>query len=97
MLIGNVSFKENPERLYSIITTPENIERVTEWAEKANIDLSKIHDFDGFIQEIGRQKTQFSDQEIGKGTINILTEEKDKANNQVHQEEIELQQEGEKI
>lgn len=97
MLIGNVSFKENPERLYSIITTPENIERVTEWAEKTNIDLSKIHDFDGFIQEIGRQKIQFSDQEIGKGTINILTEEKDKANNQVHQEEIELQQEGEKI
>lgn len=58
MLIGNVSFKENPERLYSIITTPENIEKVTEWAEKANIDLSKIHDFDGFIQEIGKQKKQ---------------------------------------
>lgn len=79
MLIGNVSFKENPERLYAIITTPENIEIVTEWAEKVNIDLSKIHDFEGFIQEIGKQKTQFSEQEIGKGTINISTEEKDKA------------------
>ncbi len=92
MLIGNVSFKENPERLYSIITTPENIERVTEWAEKANIDLSKIHDFEGFIQEIGKQKTQFSDQEIGKGTINILTEEKDKAKDRQNIDQQILQQ-----
>lgn len=94
MLIGNVSFKENPERLYSIITTLENIERVTEWAEKANIDLSKIHDFDGFIQEIGKQKIQFSDQEIGKATINTPIVNKDEASIQVHHEEHELQQEG---
>jgi len=93
MLIGNVSFKENPERLYSIITTPENIERVTEWAEKANIDLSKIHDFEGFIQEIGKQKTQFSDQEIGKATIDTPIVNKDEASIQVHHEEHELQQE----
>ena len=93
MLIGNVSFKENPERLYSIITTPENIEKVTEWAEKANIDLSKIHDFEGFIQEIGKQKTQFSDQEIGKATIDTPIVNKDEASIQVHHEEHELQQE----
>lgn len=94
MLIGNVSFKENPERLYSIITTPENIEKVTEWAEKANIDLSKIHNFEGFIQEIGKQKAQFSDQEIGKATIDTPTVNKDEASIQVHHEEHELQQEG---
>ena len=67
--LGNVSFKENPERLYAIITTPENIERVTEWVENANMDVSKIHDFEGFIQEMGKQKMQFSEQEIGKSTI----------------------------
>lgn len=81
MLIGNVSFKENPERLYAIITTPENIERVTEWAEKGNIDLSKVYDFEGFIQDIEKQKTQFSEQEIGRATINISTEDKDRAQN----------------
>lgn len=95
MLIGNVSFKENPERLYSIITTPENIEKVTEWAEKASIDLSKIHNFEGFIQEIGKQKAQFSeDQEIGKATIDTPTVNKDEVSIQVHHEEHELQQEG---
>jgi phenylpyruvate tautomerase PptA (4-oxalocrotonate tautomerase family) len=96
MLISNVSFKENPERLYSIITTPENIESVTKWAEKANIDLSKIHDFEGFIQEIRKQKKQFLAQEIGKATVDTPTVNKDKASIQVHQEEIELQQDGEK-
>ena len=50
--IGNVNFKEEPERLYSIITTPENIERISQWAKKAGIDLSKIHDYDSFIKEI---------------------------------------------
>ena len=54
MLIGNVPFKDNPERLYSIITTPENIEKVSEWAKNANIDLSKIHDYDSFIKEMER-------------------------------------------
>ena len=58
MLIGNVNFKENPERLYSIITTPENIERVTKWAKESEIDTSKIHDYDGFVKEIVMEKEQ---------------------------------------
>lgn len=37
----------------------------------------------------------FEEQEIGKGTINVSTEEKDKANSQVRYAELELQQEGE--
>ena len=56
LLIGNVSFKEHPERLYAIITTPENIERVTEWAKKSGVDSSKICDFDGFIQLFEKSK-----------------------------------------
>lgn len=41
------------------------------------------------------QSRSFQEQEIGKGTINISTEEKDKANSQVRYAELELQQEGE--
>lgn len=41
------------------------------------------------------QSRNFQEQEIGKGTINISTEEKDKANSQVRYAELELQQEGE--
>lgn len=97
MLIGNVSFREKPERLYSIITTPENIEIVTEWAEKANIDISKIHDFEGFIAEIAKQKNHFSEQDIGKATIKTATTEKDKVNEQIQSEEMKLKVEKTRI
>ena len=56
MIIENVDFKKEPDRLYSIITTPENIERVSEWAKQAGIDISKIHDYDDFIQMFSKDK-----------------------------------------
>lgn len=48
MLMSNVSFKENPERLVSIITSLENLQRVSQWAQEAGIDVAKICDYDGF-------------------------------------------------
>ncbi len=58
LLIGNVNFRDNPERLHSIITTPENIERVTEWAKKSGVDPSKIHDYDEFIKIFEKEKNE---------------------------------------
>lgn len=56
MLMGNVNFKQEPNRLYGIITTPENIEKVSQWAEVSGIDLNKIHDFDEFAKSFEKQK-----------------------------------------
>lgn len=106
MLIGNVSFKETPERLHAIITTPENIETISKWAKDAGINLSKIYDYDGFIKEMEKsqqpkneeqltsytvtenkdENTLFSEKEIGKATVNITTEEKDKTKEQINGE-----------
>ncbi len=47
--MGNVSFKDDPGRLFSIITTPENLSRVTEWANAAGISSNKIEDFTSFL------------------------------------------------
>lgn len=66
MLMGNVNFKEEPNRLYGIITTPENIERVIQWAKKSGIDASKIYDFDGFAKTFEKQK----DDNIRRNKIN---------------------------
>lgn len=49
-MIDNVNFKDNPDRLVAIITTPENIERINDWAQKSNIDTAKIMNFEGFIK-----------------------------------------------
>ncbi len=56
MLMGNVNFKQEPNRLYGIITTPENIGKVSQWVKVSGIDLSKIHDFDEFAKSFEKQK-----------------------------------------
>lgn len=56
--IKNVDFKENPERLVAVVTTPENIERVSAWAKDSEINTDKIMDFDTFIKIHQKQKNK---------------------------------------
>lgn len=48
MLMNNVSIRKEPERLFAIITTPENYERLSEWCKNYNIEEEKIYAYDGF-------------------------------------------------
>ena len=50
--IGDVDFKADPDQLYAIITTPENIETVKQWATKGGSDPNKVHTYDTFIQTL---------------------------------------------
>ena len=34
-----VDLSQNPEQLYGIFTTPENIDRVSTWMQEAGLDL----------------------------------------------------------
>lgn len=57
MLMRNVDFKSEPNRLYGIITTPENLERIRIWGEKFQIDLrTKIYDYDSFIKSFEKEQ-----------------------------------------
>ena len=56
--IKNVDFREDPERLVAVVTTPENIERVSGWAKDGGINTDKIMDFDTFIKIHQKQKTK---------------------------------------
>ena len=55
-MICNVDFRKNPERLVAIISTPENMERLTQWANEGEIDSSKVMDFDKFIRIQNNEK-----------------------------------------
>jgi len=57
-IISNVNFREEPVRLFAVITTPENIERVKEWAVAGGVDPTKVHDFDSFIKLFDRNINQ---------------------------------------
>lgn len=38
------------DKLYKIITTPENVNMVTKWGEENGVDLNKVCDFDSFVR-----------------------------------------------
>ncbi len=50
MLMGNVNFKESPDRLVAIISTPENMNRIIYWTTENNIDSDKVFTYDGFVE-----------------------------------------------
>ncbi|HCC07306.1 MAG TPA: hypothetical protein DEP72_03985 [Clostridiales bacterium] len=56
LLMGNVNFKSEPDRLVAIITSNENIPNIHEWSSESNVNESKIYDFDGFIQTFEKLK-----------------------------------------
>ena len=49
--VNGVNFVNEPKRLYGIITTPENIERVKEWCEQYSIDPNKVFTHNLFIEK----------------------------------------------
>jgi hypothetical protein len=55
LLMGNVNFKESPNRLFAIVSTPENTERLKEWAKWASVPESKINTFDSFLKRFVTQ------------------------------------------
>ncbi len=55
-MIKNVNFKTQPDRLVSVVTTPENIDKVKHWAQQGGIDVSKVMDFDAFVHKYSIQK-----------------------------------------
>jgi hypothetical protein len=51
LLMDNISFTEEPNRLFAIVSTPENIARVSEWANAAGIPTDKVFDFSSFLSQ----------------------------------------------
>lgn len=54
--VNGVNFRQEPERLYGIITTPENIEQVQTWCEEYGLDKNKVMTHQDFIESIAKYK-----------------------------------------
>lgn len=66
----SISFEKNPDALFSIITTPENIEMVRSWCEKSGIDISKVQDYESFLQML--QERDYSHTPTDKSNSGLL-------------------------
>ena len=60
-LMNRVDFKAEPERLFAIVTTPENISQVKEWVRESQLSENKVHSFGGFVREMEKAKEKFTD------------------------------------
>ena len=56
--VNGVSFREEPDRLYGIITTPENLERVKGWCNEHGIVDDKVFSHESFISHYAQQTSQ---------------------------------------
>jgi hypothetical protein len=52
MLMGNINFKKEPERLFRILTAPENIPTVKGWMKTEGQDPEKVTEFFTFVDEM---------------------------------------------
>lgn len=57
--VRGVNFIKEPNRLYGIITTPENIERVKAWCKESSIDPNKVYTHDAFIEKYKKEKITY--------------------------------------
>lgn len=51
-----VNFRSNPNVLYGILTSPENILRVKSWCEENGVDSDKVYEFYSFLEKWKKQK-----------------------------------------
>lgn len=45
----NVNFRENPNQLFGVFTTPENILRVKEWMKESGFNPEQVYTFESFL------------------------------------------------
>lgn len=55
--VDGVNFKQEPNRLYGIITTPENITRIQEWCEQYGLDKSKVLTHSDFLEQMIKKQS----------------------------------------
>ena len=63
-----MNLKENPERLVSLISTPENIDTIKAWLKNSDIkaDENIVVDYDRAIQLIANQLDSYKDNDMDK-------------------------------
>lgn len=54
MQMDNVRFKNVPDRLVAVITTPENLSSIQTWLNNSGFSSAKAIDYDGFVKSIDR-------------------------------------------
>lgn len=73
-LLHSVDFRKNPEQLFGVFTSPENIDRVKGWMQEFGFNQNQVYTFEGFLQAV-REKSKEIDFRLGhNGTLKVSDE-----------------------
>lgn len=93
--------KEDGSKIIYLISADDDILQVTQDDVKKQFESgmktlskSREEELKEILFESSKNKKLFQEQEIGRGTINVTTEEKDNAESHIHSEKLKKQQEG---
>lgn len=59
-----VDFKKDPDALYAVLTSPENMEMVRSWCTESGVDADKVCEFYAFLEKFKPRK-EYSNRPIG--------------------------------
>lgn len=62
--MGSIDFQKHPEQLFGIVTTPENIKRVKQWMEKAELNPDLVYTHEAFL-DVVKLKSKIEDGRAG--------------------------------
>lgn len=62
-IIHSVDFRQNPQQLFGVFTTPENIEQVKGWMNEAGFNPNSVYTFEGFLENV-KTKSNIIDEKI---------------------------------
>jgi hypothetical protein len=64
MVMGNVDFSENPDRLVKVVTSPESMGMVKRWMSRAGMDPGKVTEFFSYPEELQDMKARIASGEL---------------------------------
>lgn len=62
-VMSKVDFKQNPEQLFGICTTPENIQKVKEWMNETGLNPDIVYTFEEFLNVV-RLRSSIEDEKL---------------------------------
>ena len=78
-LMSSVNFRQNPEQLFGIFTTPENIEQVKGWMNQYGFNADLAYTFEEFLEVVKKKSIEIDSQIQFKNNQNVNIESLDKS------------------
>lgn len=69
MIMLNVYFRENPQRLFGVLASPEMLPKVKEWMTQSGLDSNKATNYFAFVDQLKQLKQNISNGSVKLGDI----------------------------